>query len=113
MVQLRAPNAVLDAMRALGYPAAQAFQVSKRVHRYDPAEGAEWIRAEARSIRGLDVAGARGRALLQAVAAFEGIPRMRATHFPGVLCYPLDRSGIISRSSPRPWGEPWCKFDKD
>ena len=36
----RAPNAVQDAMRALGYPAELAFTFSKRVHHAEPAEGA-------------------------------------------------------------------------
>ena len=36
----RAPNAVLDAMRAFGYPAELATSISKRLHRYDPAAAA-------------------------------------------------------------------------
>ncbi len=47
MVQTyRAPNAALDVMRALGYPASLAFQISKRVHSYEPAEGAAYIQSE-------------------------------------------------------------------
>jgi error-prone DNA polymerase len=113
MVQTyRAPNAVLDAMRALGYPAAQAFQVSKRMHRYDPAEGAEWIRAELGPSLGLDVAGARGRALLQAVAAFEGIPRMRATH-PGGFVLSAGPLGDYLPIEPTAMGRTVVQFDKD
>ena len=33
-----APTAVQDAMRALGYPAEQAFEISKRVHGDEPAD---------------------------------------------------------------------------
>src|SRR3712207_9298901 len=40
----RAPNAVQDAMRALGYPPEVMFTFSKRVHMAEPAEGARLIR---------------------------------------------------------------------
>ncbi len=113
MVQTyRAPNAVLDAMRAFGYPATQAFQVSKRVHRYDPADGAEWIRTELGPSVGLDVTGARGRALLQAVAAFEGIPRMRATH-PGGFVLSSGLLGEYLPIEPTAMGRTVVQFDKD
>ena len=113
MVQTyRAPNAVLDAMRAFGYPATQAFQVSKRVHRHDPADGAEWIRTELGPSVGLDVTGARGRALLQAVAAFEGIPRMRATH-PGGFVLSSGLLGEYLPIEPTAMGRTVVQFDKD
>jgi error-prone DNA polymerase len=113
MVQTyRAPNAVLDAMRAFGYPAAQAFQVSKRVHRYDPAEGAAWIRAELGPSVGLDVDSVRGRALLHAVAAFEGIPRMRATH-PGGFVLSAGSLGDYLPIEPTAMGRTVVQFDKD
>jgi error-prone DNA polymerase len=108
----RAPNAVLDAMRAFGYPAAQAFQLSKRVHRYDPAEGAAWIRAELGQSMGLDVDGVRGRALLLAVAAFEGIPRMRATH-PGGFVLSAGPLGDYLPIEPTAMGRTVVQFDKD
>src|SRR5439155_27147223 len=40
----RAPNAVQDAMRALGYPVAQALEISKRVHGYEPGDCVEAVR---------------------------------------------------------------------
>ena len=113
MVQTyRAPNAVLDAMRAFGYPVAQAFQISKRVHRSDPAEGADWIRAELGPSVGLDVDGARGRALLHAIAAFEGIPRMRATH-PGGFVLSAGALGDYLPIEPTAMGRTVVQFDKD
>ena len=113
MVQTyRAPNAVLDAMRAFGYPVAQAFEVSKRVHRYDPAEGAAWIGAELGRSVGLDAENARGRALLRAVAAFEGIPRMRATH-PGGFVLSAGPLGDYLPIEPTAMGRTVVQFDKD
>lgn len=76
----RAPNAVLDAMRALGYPADLALKLSKRLHHHDPAEGAERLRGELAARFGLDVSDARGIALLAAMRALDGLPRMRSTH---------------------------------
>lgn len=113
MVQTyRAPNAVLDAMRAFGYPATQAFQLSKRVHRYDPAAGADWIRAQLGSQAGLDVESARGRAVLRAMAAFEGLPRMRATH-PGGFVLSSDSLGDYLPIEPTAMGRTVVQFDKD
>src|SRR5207247_6768845 len=39
-----APTAVQDAMRALGYPVAQALELSIRVHGYEPGDCAEALR---------------------------------------------------------------------
>src|SRR3984957_8711205 len=99
-------------MRAFGSPATQAFQISKRVHRHDPADGAEWIRTELGPSVGLDVTGARGRALLQAVAAFEGMPRMRATH-PGGFVLSSGLLGEYLPIEPTAMGRTVVQFDKD
>jgi error-prone DNA polymerase len=40
----RAPNALLDAMRAVGYPLSLAHQLSKRMHYAEAADGAELLR---------------------------------------------------------------------
>ncbi|GAC1652746.1 MAG: error-prone DNA polymerase [Gemmatimonadaceae bacterium] len=81
----RAPNAVRDAMRALGYPPTLATRLSKRVHYYEPGEGADRIRNTLAAEVGLDVTSARGRTLLAAIRAFEGLPRMRSTHVGGFV----------------------------
>ncbi len=75
-----APTAVQDVMRALGYPTEQAFSISKRIHKYQPAEGAEMIEKEYGERFGLEMGSARVRALLTAVRALDGVPRMRSTH---------------------------------
>src|SRR6185437_11652686 len=57
-----APTAVQDAMRALGYPAATALEISKRVHGDEPATCVDTVRMLAAQ-RDIDLGGARGRAL--------------------------------------------------
>ncbi|HVE77481.1 MAG TPA: error-prone DNA polymerase [Gemmatimonadaceae bacterium] len=108
----RAPNAVLDAMRALGYPAETAFKVSKRVRGLEPAEGAAHVRDVLAPELGLDLSDARGRALLAAVAAFEGLPRMRATHVGGFVlsAAPLGDHLPIEQTT---MGRTIVQFDKD
>src|SRR5688572_7616163 len=81
----RAPNAAQDAMRALGYPPEMIFAVSKRVHNHEPAAGADYIRESAAARAGLDISDQRGRTLLAAMAGFEGLPRLRATHVGGFV----------------------------
>ena len=113
MVQTyRAPNAVLDVMRALGYPASAAFQLSKRVHRYDPAEGAAHIRAELGRRLGLNVDAPRGQALLRGMAALEGVPRMRSTH-PGRIRALVGPLGDYLPIEPTAMGRTVVQFDKD
>lgn len=108
----RAPNAVRDAMRAFGYPAALATAISKRVHRYDPAAGARYIAETLAPKLGLDVTSARGRALLTAIAAFEELPRLRATHVGGFVLSsaPLGDHLPIEQTT---MGRTIVQFDKD
>ena len=67
-----APTAVQDAMRALGYPVAQALEISKRVHGHEPAECIEAVKelAEARQI---DLRNKRGEAFLMALEGYRGV----------------------------------------
>jgi error-prone DNA polymerase len=81
----RAPNAILDAMRAFGYPAEYATQFSKRLHYAEPAEAVAAIREGLAKRFELDIDGPRGRSLLAAIAAFEGLPRLRSTHVGGFV----------------------------
>lgn len=110
----RAPNAVLDALRALGVPAAQATRVSRRLHRYDPAEAIPLLRsmAAAEPALGLDLASPRGRAFLAAVAAFQDLPRLRATHVGGFVlsAEPLGDYLPIEETT---MGRTIIQFDKD
>jgi error-prone DNA polymerase len=108
----RAPNAVQDAMRALGYPTELAFTFSKRVHMAEPAEGARIIRETLAEKHGLDVDSPRGRALLAGIAAFEGLPRLRSTHVGGFVlsAEPLGNYLPIEQTA---MGRTIVQFDKD
>jgi len=81
----RAPNAILDAMRAFGYPAELAVQFSKRLHYSEPADAVTAMRDGLAKRFELDIEGPRGRALLAAIGAFDGLPRLRSTHVGGFV----------------------------
>lgn len=107
-----APTALQDAMRALGYPAPLAFRLSKRLHGCDPAEGARMLADGLAAEHGLDVAEPRGRAVLAALGALEGLPRLRSTHPGGFVLSraPLGEHMPIERTS---MGRTVIQFDKD
>ncbi len=107
-----APSALQDMMRALGYPAPQALQISKRIHRYGPAEGAEVVEKELGKRFGLDLESARGRALLSAMRALQDLPRMRSTHPGGFVLSsaPLGEYMPIEQTT---MGRTILQFDKD
>ncbi|HEY0527354.1 MAG TPA: error-prone DNA polymerase [Gemmatimonadaceae bacterium] len=81
----RGPNAIRDSMRAFGYPVEMATDLSKRIHWSDPKEGAKYIEETLAPKFGIDFDNPRGRACLAAMAAFEGVPRLRATHVGGFV----------------------------
>jgi len=81
----RGPNAIRDSMRAFGYPVEMATNLSKRIHWSDPAEGAKYVEETLAPKLGLDFSDPRGKATLAAMAAFEGLPRLRATHVGGFV----------------------------
>ncbi len=108
----RAPNAVLDAMRALGFPALLAQQISKRVHHLEPAEGAEALKAGLAAKFGVDLAQPLGKTLLAAMKAMDGLPRMRSTHVGGFVlsAEPLGNYLPIEHTA---MGRTIIQFDKD
>ncbi|HEY5220082.1 MAG TPA: DNA polymerase III subunit alpha, partial [Gemmatimonadaceae bacterium] len=108
----RAPNAVQDAMRALGYSPELAVTISKRLHRYEPAEAATAIRDKLGAAVGLDVADARGRALLAGITAFEGLPRLRSTHVGGFVLS-SESLGSYLPVEQTTMGRTIIQFDKD
>ncbi len=108
----RAPNAILDAMRALGYPAELGFELSKRLHRYDPEAGVEQVQSALARQFGVDLTSPRGLAILDAMRAFEGLPRMRSTHVGGFVLSrePLGNYLPIEHTT---MGRTIIQFDKD
>ena len=107
-----APTAVQDVMRALGYPAEQAFALSKRLHRRHPAEGAEVLERELARRFGLDLEEPRGRALLAAVRALDEVPRLRSTH-PGGFVLSREPLGDVIPIEATSMGRTILQFDKD
>ncbi len=108
----RAPNAVQDAMRAFGYPAELATSISSRLHRYDPADAAVHMQERYATQAGLNVDAPRVRALLRAIAGFEGLPRLRATHVGGFVLSsaPLGDWMPVEQTT---MGRTIVQFDKD
>jgi len=108
----RGPNAILDSMRAFGYPVEMATNFSKRLHWSDPAEGAKYIEEILAPKYGLDLDNPRGKATLAAMAAFEGVPRLRSTHVGGFVLSsaPLGDYMPVEHTT---MGRTIIQFDKD
>jgi error-prone DNA polymerase len=108
----RGPNAILDSMRAFGYPVEMATNLSKRLHWSDPAEGAKYIEEILAPKLGLDFSDPRGKATLAAMAAFEGVPRLRSTHVGGFVLSssPLGDYMPVEHTT---MGRTIIQFDKD
>jgi error-prone DNA polymerase len=107
-----APSAVQDAMRALGYPVQTAFEISKRTHRFEPIEAAARVASGLGARFGVDLESPRGRALLRAMRAFEGVPRMRSTHVGGFILS-VAALGDYLPIEPTTMGRTIIQFDKD
>ncbi|MEO8577004.1 MAG: DNA polymerase III subunit alpha, partial [Gemmatimonadales bacterium] len=108
----RGPNALRDSMRAFGYPMELINDMSKRMHYDEPREGAERIRTELGARFGFNAEDARGKAMLSAMAAFEDLPRLRATHVGGFVLssQPLGEYMPIEHTT---MGRTIVQFDKD
>ena len=106
-----APTAVQDAMRALGFPAAKAFEISKRVHGDEPGTCVDAVRDLAER-RGIDLKNARGQALLMALEGFDGLARLRSTHVGGFVlsAAPLGDYLPVEQTT---MGRTIIQFDKD
>ncbi|MBX6331465.1 MAG: error-prone DNA polymerase [Gemmatimonadaceae bacterium] len=107
-----APNAVQDAMRALGYPPELALRISKRVHGLAPAAGAAAMRDGLARACGLALDDARGRTLLAALRGFDDLPRLRSTH-PGGFVLSSRPLGDYAPIEPTTMGRTIVQFDKD
>ena len=107
----RAPNALLDAMRALGYPVEQAHLLSKRVHYLEASDGAEQLRTLAPRF-GLALDDTRGRALLTLMAGCDALPRMLSTHVGGFVLS-AEPLGDYLPVEPTTMGRTIVQFDKD
>ena len=108
----RAPNALLDAMRALGYPAELAFKLSKRIHQHEAGEGAAYVRDTLAKQFGLSLDDPRGRAILAIMEGCDYLPRLRSTHVGGFVLSsaPLGDWLPIEHTT---MGRTIVQFDKD
>jgi error-prone DNA polymerase len=108
----RGPNAIRDSMRAFGYPVEMANNISKRIHWSDPIEGAKYIEETLAPKLGIDFDNPRGKATLAAMAAFEGVPRLRSTHVGGFVLSsaPLGDYMPVEHTT---MGRTIIQFDKD
>ncbi|MEO8193644.1 MAG: DNA polymerase III subunit alpha, partial [Gemmatimonadales bacterium] len=108
----RGPNALRDSMRAFGYGQELINDMSKRMHYDEPVEGAEKIRESLGAKFGLVTDDARAKAMLTAMAAFENLPRLRATHVGGFVLssMPLGDYMPIEHTT---MGRTIVQFDKD
>ena len=107
-----ASTAVQDVCRAYGVPVDLAHALSKRLHYVDPADGAEALRGGLAAAHGLDVTTPRGAALVEAVAAFEGLPRLRSTH-PGGFVLSARPLAECAPVEPTTMGRTILQYDKD
>lgn len=107
-----APNAVLDAMRAFGYPADLAERLAKRVHRAGARRGAAILREGLAAEHGLDVTNPKGQALLQTIEALQDLPRLRSTH-PGGFVLSSAELGNHLPIEPTTMGRTIVQFDKE
>ncbi|MGH7629445.1 MAG: DNA polymerase III subunit alpha, partial [Gemmatimonadales bacterium] len=108
----RAPNALLDAMRVLGYPAELAFKLSKRLHYEEAGDGADYVQGTLAPQFGLDVTDARGRTILELMRGCDALPRLRATHVGGFVLSsaPLGEWLPVEHTT---MGRTIVQFDKD
>ena len=107
-----ASTAVQDVCRAYGVPASRAAALSKRVRRVGAVAGAAVLRDGLAAAHGVDVTTPRGMAMLQAIAAFEELPRMRSTH-PGGFVLSHEQLGDYCPIEPTTMGRTVIQFDKD
>ncbi len=107
-----APTAIQDCMRALGWPAETAFNLSKRLHGREPAEAAEELTAGLAAQFGVDTASPKGRALLSALRSLDDVPRLRSTH-PGGFVLSSAPLGEFLPIEETTMGRTILQFDKD
>ncbi len=107
-----APTAIQDCMRALGWPAETAFELSKRLHGREPSEAAEALEAGLAAQHGVDTSSPKGRALLSALRSLDDVPRLRSTH-PGGFVLSSDPLGEFLPIEETTMGRTILQFDKD
>jgi error-prone DNA polymerase len=105
-------TAVQDVMRAFGQPAELGFKLSKRLRGYGCIEGAKLLAGGLAKEQGLDLESEPGRTILEAIPAFDDLPRLRSTHPGGFVlsCQPLGDYVPVESTT---MGRTIIQFDKD
>jgi error-prone DNA polymerase len=107
-----APTALQDMMRALGFPAEQAFALSKRMHHLEPSAAVEELKGGLAATHDLDLDTSKGRALLSALSVLDDVPRLRSTH-PGGFVLSSALLGHYMPIEHTTMGRTILQFDKD
>jgi error-prone DNA polymerase len=107
-----APTAVQDCFRAFGIPAERAFRLSKRLRGSGCREGAEILRDGLAREQGFDLDTPIGQTILEAIAAFDDLPRLRSTH-PGGFVLSSEPLGNYCPIESTSMGRTIIQFDKD
>jgi error-prone DNA polymerase len=98
-VEFRGRSAVREAMRGLGYPAAVADRLARRMDGYTGAEGAAsaLLRDDGAALEeiGIDPAGPHGQALVRLVRGLAGLPRHRGIHSGGFVLSREPLGGLV------------------
>lgn len=106
------PSAAADLLRALGYPPAQVRAITRRLRGLGPADAAQALRQGEAARAGLALGDPRARALLRALPALEGVPRLRGTHPGGFVLAGADLGAHLPLE-PTAAGRTIVQFDKD
>jgi error-prone DNA polymerase len=107
-----ASTAVQDCFRAFGLPAEQAFKLSKRLHRYGCKDGVEVLKDGLAAEQEFDLESHTGKTILEAMAAFDDLPRLRSTH-PGGFVLSSEPLGDYCPIESTSMGRTIIQFDKD
>ncbi|MCC7131585.1 MAG: error-prone DNA polymerase [Gemmatimonadales bacterium] len=107
-----ASTAIQDTMRAFGFPAQLAFALSKRMRNAGSRHGVDLLTEGLAAAHGFDLADPRAPAILEAMAAFDDLPRLRSTH-PGGFVLSAEPLGSFLPIESTSMGRTIIQFDKD
>ncbi|MBA4156668.1 MAG: error-prone DNA polymerase [Gemmatimonadetes bacterium] len=116
-VEYRGRSAIRGAMRGLGFPAATAGWLAKRLDGHASARiAAEWLETEdGKTLRaiGLEPAEARARALVRLVRGLDGLPRHRGIHSGGFVLSRGELGSMVPIEPAAMAGRTVIQWDKD
>ena len=105
-------TAIQDSFRAFGLPAEQAFKLSKRLRGHGCRDGIRVLEEGLAAAQGFDLDTPVARTILEALAAFDDLPRLRSTH-PGGFVLSSEPLGEFCPIEATSMGRTIIQFDKD